>query len=143
MYDDVTSPTTIAPAGSRPPDQHLHNPATFDGQRGAGDRGGGVRAQERGQLAELLPTVTNLRVGWACSSTSRITCSSVSPRALAVSGICFGKGCSVAGVCTTVSDKATPSPLCHVNRRFRAPRPNMLWVPDFTYDTPAACRGRP
>jgi transposase InsO family protein len=29
---------------------------------------------------------------------------------------------------TTVSDKATPCPLDRVNRRFRAPRPNMLWV---------------
>ena len=34
---------------------------------------------------------------------------------------------------TTVSDKATPCPLDHVNRRFRAPRPNSLWVSDFTY----------
>jgi putative transposase len=34
---------------------------------------------------------------------------------------------------TTVSDKATPCPLDHVNRRFRAPRPNALWVSDFTY----------
>ena len=34
---------------------------------------------------------------------------------------------------TTVSDKATPCPLDHVNRRFRAPRPNVLWVADFTY----------
>jgi putative transposase len=34
---------------------------------------------------------------------------------------------------TTVSDKATPCPLDHVNRRFRAPRPNSLWVADFTY----------
>ena len=34
---------------------------------------------------------------------------------------------------TTVSDKATASPLDHVNRQFRAPRPNVLWVSDFTY----------
>ena len=34
---------------------------------------------------------------------------------------------------TTVSDKAAPCPLDRVNRRFRAPRPNMLWVSDFTY----------
>src|SRR5262249_60239905 len=34
---------------------------------------------------------------------------------------------------TTVSDKATPCPLDHVNRRFRAPRPDMLWVSDFPY----------
>lgn len=34
---------------------------------------------------------------------------------------------------TTVSDRATPCPLDHVNRKFRAPRPNVLWVSDFTY----------
>jgi transposase InsO family protein len=34
---------------------------------------------------------------------------------------------------TTVSDKAKPCPLDHVNRQFRASRPNMLWVSDFTY----------
>ena len=34
---------------------------------------------------------------------------------------------------TTVSDKSTPCPLDHVNRNFRAPRPNLLWVSDFTY----------
>ena len=34
---------------------------------------------------------------------------------------------------TTVSDRATLCPLDHVNRHFRAPRPNVLWVSDFTY----------
>ena len=34
---------------------------------------------------------------------------------------------------TTISDKSAPCPLDHVNRRFRAPRPNVLWVSDFTY----------
>src|SRR5215813_10715513 len=34
---------------------------------------------------------------------------------------------------TTVSDTAAPCPLDHVNRRFKAPRPNVLWVSDFTY----------
>jgi len=34
---------------------------------------------------------------------------------------------------TTVPDKATPCPLDHVNRQFHAPRPNVLWVSDFTY----------
>lgn len=33
---------------------------------------------------------------------------------------------------TTMSDKAAPCPLDHVNRRFYAPAPNMLWVSDFT-----------
>jgi len=34
---------------------------------------------------------------------------------------------------TTISDKAAPCPLDHVNRQFRAPRPNVLWLSDFTY----------
>jgi putative transposase len=34
---------------------------------------------------------------------------------------------------TTVSDKAAPCPLDKVNRQFKAPRPNALWVSDFTY----------
>jgi len=34
---------------------------------------------------------------------------------------------------TTISDKAAPCPLDRVNRDFRAPCPNRLWVSDFTY----------
>ena len=34
---------------------------------------------------------------------------------------------------TTISDKAAPCPLDHVNRQFHSPAPNMLWVSDFTY----------
>ena len=34
---------------------------------------------------------------------------------------------------TTISNAAAPSPLDHVNRQFTAPRPNALWVSDFTY----------
>ena len=34
---------------------------------------------------------------------------------------------------TTIGDKAAPCPLDHVNRQFQAPRPNALWVSDFTY----------
>jgi hypothetical protein len=34
---------------------------------------------------------------------------------------------------TTISDKAAPCPLDHVNRVFAAPAPNMLWLSDFTY----------
>jgi putative transposase len=34
---------------------------------------------------------------------------------------------------TTVSDRAAPCPLDRVNRQFRAPKPNALWVSDFTY----------
>jgi len=34
---------------------------------------------------------------------------------------------------TTISDKAAPCPLDRVNRQFKAPRSNVLWVSDFTY----------
>jgi putative transposase len=34
---------------------------------------------------------------------------------------------------TTVSDAKAPCPLDHVNRVFKAERPNQLWVSDFTY----------
>lgn len=34
---------------------------------------------------------------------------------------------------TTLSNKAAPCPLDHVNRQFHAPAPNRLWVSDFTY----------
>ena len=47
---------------------------------------------------------------------------------MALQGVIRGKR-----VRTTVSDKAAPCPLDRVNRRFRASRPNLLWVSDFTY----------
>nr|ALS91418.1 integrase core domain protein [uncultured bacterium] len=34
---------------------------------------------------------------------------------------------------TTISNSAAPCPLDSVNRQFKAPRPNALWVSDFTY----------
>ncbi len=34
---------------------------------------------------------------------------------------------------TTIGNKATPCPTDKVNRQFRAPQPNRLWVSDFTY----------
>ena len=34
---------------------------------------------------------------------------------------------------TTISNRATPCPTDRVNRQFQAPRPNVLWVSDFTY----------
>ncbi|PJE33717.1 IS3 family transposase [Pseudooceanicola marinus] len=34
---------------------------------------------------------------------------------------------------TTIPDKKAPCPLDKVNREFRVPAPNMLWVSDFTY----------
>ena len=49
-------------------------------------------------------------------------------RKMGLSGVIRGKR-----VKTTVSDRAAPCPLDHVNREFKAPRPNALWVSDFTY----------
>jgi putative transposase len=49
-------------------------------------------------------------------------------RAMGLEGVIRGKP-----IRTTVSDKAAPCPLDHVNRHFHAPAPNMLWVSDFTY----------
>ena len=49
-------------------------------------------------------------------------------RDLGLQGVIRGKP-----VRTTISNKAAPCPLDHVNRQFHAPAPNMLWVSDFTY----------
>src|SRR5436190_14073296 len=49
-------------------------------------------------------------------------------RAMGLQGAVRGKP-----VRTTISDTATPCPLDRVNRQFQAPRPNVLWVSDFTY----------
>ena len=47
---------------------------------------------------------------------------------MGLQGVIRGKS-----VRTTISDKAARCPLDHVNRQFHAPRPNALWVSDFTY----------
>jgi len=49
-------------------------------------------------------------------------------REMGLQGVIRGKP-----VRTTISDKAAPCPLDHVNRQFHAPAPNMLWLSDFTY----------
>jgi transposase InsO family protein len=49
-------------------------------------------------------------------------------REMGLKGVVRGKA-----VKTTVSDRAAPCPLDRVNREFQAPRPNALWVSDFTY----------
>ncbi len=49
-------------------------------------------------------------------------------RQMGLQGIVRGKS-----VRTTINDKAAPCPLDRVNRDFKAPAPNRLWVSDFTY----------
>jgi transposase InsO family protein len=49
-------------------------------------------------------------------------------RAMDLEGVVRGKR-----IRTTIGDTAAPCPLDRVNRQFQAPRPNALWVSDFTY----------
>ena len=49
-------------------------------------------------------------------------------RAMSLQGVVRGRR-----VRTTISNAAAPCPLDRVNRQFKAPRPNALWVSDFTY----------
>ena len=49
-------------------------------------------------------------------------------RSMGLQGVIRGKP-----VKTTIGDTAAPCPLDYVKRQFRAPRPNALWVSDFTY----------
>jgi transposase InsO family protein len=54
-------------------------------------------------------------------------------RSMGLQGAILGKP-----VRTTISDKAAPCPLDLVNRVFKAPRPNALWVSDFSVPQQAA-----
>jgi len=49
-------------------------------------------------------------------------------RTMGLQGVVRGKT-----IRTTISNPAAPCPLDRVNRQFRAPHPNALWVSDFTY----------
>ena len=49
-------------------------------------------------------------------------------RHMGLQGVVRGKS-----IRTTLSDAAAPCPRDRVNRQFKAPRPNALWVSDFTY----------
>ncbi len=49
-------------------------------------------------------------------------------RSMGLQGIIRGKP-----IRTTIPDNTAPSPLDRVNRQFKAPAPNRLWVSDFTY----------
>jgi putative transposase len=49
-------------------------------------------------------------------------------QAMGLQGVVRGKT-----IRTTISNAAAPCPLDRVNRQFKAPRPNALWVSDFTY----------
>ena len=65
----------------------------------------------------------------ACCTVARLM------RSMGLQGVVRGRK-----VRTTVPDPAAACPLDHVNRHFRAPRPNALWVSDFTYVATSALR---
>jgi putative transposase len=54
-------------------------------------------------------------------------------RQMSLKGAVRGKS-----VRTTISDASAPCPLDRVNRQFKAPRPNALWVSDFSVPQQAA-----
>lgn len=61
-------------------------------------------------------------------------------RMMGLQGIIRGKP-----IKTTVSDKSAPCPLDRVNRHFKAPAPNMLWLSDFatrSFGSPMSRPGR-
>ncbi len=49
-------------------------------------------------------------------------------KSIGIQGIVRGKPRKM-----TIPDKKLPCPMDKVNRQFRVPAPNMLWVSDFTY----------
>src|SRR5258705_3817131 len=49
-------------------------------------------------------------------------------RNVALKGLTRGKS-----VKPPISERAPPGPLIHLSRQFKAPRPNVLWLSDFTY----------
>jgi transposase InsO family protein len=49
-------------------------------------------------------------------------------RQMGLQGVVRGKAAR-----TTISERGAPCPADRVNRQFQAPRPNALWLSDFTY----------
>ena len=68
-------------------------------------------------------TIARLMAGMGLTVNARIHLTAYRLR-----GIARGKA-----VKTTILDSSVPCPRDKVNRQFRAPAPNMLWVSDFTY----------
>ena len=95
-----------------------------EARRRAEDRNSsGLRGELRGLWrAQGLAAIAARRLRVARCTVERLMAS------MGLQGVIRGKP-----VRTTISDKSAPCPLDHVNRQFRAPRPNVLWVSDFTY----------
>ena len=99
---------------------------------GASEAGCGPEAGDRAASSRRTSrSMACARSGGSCSArgfdVARCTVARLM-RGMGLQGVIRGKP-----VRTTISDKAAPCPLDHVNRQFQAPRPNALWVSDFTY----------
>ncbi len=101
-----------------------------------------LRSERAKRDAELIPEVQRVyrenfevygvrkvwrQLGREHADVARCTVERLMKR-LGLQGVVRGKP-----VRTTISNPAAPCPLDHVNRQFKASRPDELWVSDFTY----------
>ena len=101
-----------------------------------------LRSERAKRDAELIPEVQRVyrenfevygvrkvwrQLGREHADVARCTVERLMKR-LGLQGVVRGKP-----VRTTISNQAAPCPLDHVNRQFKASRPDELWVSDFTY----------
>src|SRR3954469_17690080 len=87
---------------------------------------------EIGRVYEANFCVCGVRKVWRQLARERIAVARCTVarlmRTMSLQGVVRGKTMR-----TTISNAAAPCPLDRVNRQFKAPRPNALWVSDFTY----------
>jgi len=116
-----------------PSTYHVHAAQRADPSKASArvQRDAVLRAQIR-QVFEANFAVYGVRKVWRQlgregTSVARCTVARLM-RQMGLRGVVRGKE-----VRTTVPDRAMPCPADRVNRQFRVPRPNLLWVADFTY----------
>jgi putative transposase len=105
---------------------------TASGRAPARNRRDAVLREEIGRVFEANFRVYGVRKVWRqlkreSIDVARCTVARLM-RQMGLKGVVRGKP-----VRTTISDTSAPCPLDRVNRTFKAPRPNTLWVSDFTY----------
>src|SRR6202165_3551403 len=84
--------------------------------------------EHRGDHASQWAAIVSIAAKIGCTAQTLHNWVARLMRRMGLQGVIRGRR-----VRTTISDKAAPCPLDRVNRQFRAPRPNVLWVSDFTY----------
>jgi len=116
-----------------PSTYHAHVAKRFDpAKRSARAKRGAALAPEIARVFAENFEVYGVRKVWRQLKRERFTAARCTVarlmRGMGLQGVIRGKP-----VRTTVPDKAAPCPLDHVNRVFRAPAPNVVWVSDVTY----------